>query len=86
MLSGLPGAERLTSAVKFWHAYDLRHACLSTWLNGGVFPTQVAGWAGHGVDVLLRIYTKCVVGQDELAKRGSAKRCARTDHGCHPPF
>jgi hypothetical protein len=27
--------------------YDLRHACLSTWLNGGVAPTQVAEWAGH---------------------------------------
>ena len=49
--------------------YDLRHACLSTWLNGGVYPTQVAEWAGHGVDVLLRIYAKCIVGQDELAKR-----------------
>jgi integrase len=48
--------------------YDLRHACLSTWLNGGVYPTQVAEWAGHSVDVLLRIYAKCVVGQDELAK------------------
>jgi hypothetical protein len=46
-----------------------RHACLSTWLNGGVYPTQVAEWAGHGVDVLLRIYAKCVAGQDELAKR-----------------
>ncbi len=49
--------------------YDLRHACLSTWLNGGVQPTQVAAWAGHGVDVLLRIYAKCIVGQDEIAKR-----------------
>jgi integrase len=49
--------------------YDLRHACLSTWLNGGVYPTQVAEWAGHFVDVLLRIYAKCVVGQDELANR-----------------
>jgi len=48
--------------------YDLRYACLSTWLNGGVYPTQVAEWAGHGVDVLLRMYAKCVVGQDELAK------------------
>jgi len=28
---------------------------------------QVAEWAGHSVDVLLRIYAKCVVGQDELA-------------------
>jgi integrase len=49
--------------------YDLRHACLSTWLNGGVYPTQVAEWAGHSVDVLLRIYARCVVGQDEFAKR-----------------
>jgi integrase len=49
--------------------YDLRHACLSTWLNGGVYPTQVAEWAGHGVDVLLRIYAKCIAGQDEFAKR-----------------
>jgi hypothetical protein len=38
------------------------------WLNGGVYPTQVAEWAGHSVDVL-RIYAKCVVGQGELAKR-----------------
>jgi hypothetical protein len=44
--------------------------CLSvTWLNGGVYPTQVAEWAAHSVDVLLRIYAKCVVGQDGLAKR-----------------
>jgi hypothetical protein len=49
--------------------YDLWHACLSTWLSGGVPPTLVAEWAGHSVDVLLRIYAKCLVGQDELAKR-----------------
>lgn len=49
--------------------YDLRHACVSTWLNGGVAPTQVAEWAGHSVNVLLRIYAKCLVGQDEIARR-----------------
>jgi len=49
--------------------YDLRHACLSTWLNGGGYPTQVAEWAGHSVVVLLLIYAKCIAGQDELAKR-----------------
>jgi hypothetical protein len=27
--------------------YDLRHAALSTWLNGGVPPTDVAEWAGQ---------------------------------------
>jgi integrase len=49
--------------------YDLRHACLSTWLNAGVPPAQVAEWAGHSVNVLLRVYTKCIDGQDELAKQ-----------------
>ncbi|MEO3744940.1 tyrosine-type recombinase/integrase [Plantactinospora sp. B5E13] len=49
--------------------YDLRHAAVSTWLNGGVPATQVAEWAGHSVDVLLRTYAKCIVGQDELARR-----------------
>ncbi|MGW5237506.1 tyrosine-type recombinase/integrase [Monashia sp. NPDC004114] len=49
--------------------YDLRHACVSTWLNAGVPATQVAAWAGHSVNVLLRVYAKCVVGQDELARR-----------------
>ncbi|MEU6426603.1 hypothetical protein ABZ860_11930 [Microbispora sp. NPDC046973] len=32
-------------------------------------PSQVAGWAGHSVESLLSIYAKCVVGQDEAAKR-----------------
>jgi integrase len=49
--------------------YDLRHACVSTWLNGGVPPAQVADWAGHSVAVLLRIYAKCIDGQAELAKK-----------------
>ncbi|MEQ4717656.1 hypothetical protein [Nonomuraea sp. B19D2] len=49
--------------------YDLRHACVSMWLNAGVPAPQVAEWAGHSVDVLLRIYAKCIVGQDEAAKR-----------------
>lgn len=49
--------------------YDLRHACLSTWLNGGVAPTQVAQWAGHSVEVLLRVYAKCLDDQQDIAKR-----------------
>ena len=47
--------------------YDLRHACLSTWLNAGVPPARVAEWAGHSVEVLLRIYANCVDGDDLLA-------------------
>lgn len=53
--------------------YDLRHACVSTWLNAGVPATQVAEWAGHSVEVLLRIYAKCIVGQDKAAKRRIAE-------------
>lgn len=49
--------------------YDLRHAAVSTWLNAGVQPTQVAEWAGHSVHVLLTVYAKCVLGQEEAAKR-----------------
>ena len=49
--------------------YDLRHAAVSTWLNGGVAPTKVAEWAGHSVEVLLEVYAKCLDGQDDLAKR-----------------
>jgi integrase len=48
---------------------DLRHAAVSTWLNAGVSPAQVAEWAGHTVDVLLRVYAKCIAGQQEEAKR-----------------
>jgi hypothetical protein len=51
------------------YGYDLRHAAVSTWLNAGVPPAQVAEWAGHTVDVLLRVYAKCVAGQQDEAKR-----------------
>lgn len=59
--------------------YDLRHACVSTWLNGGVPPTQVAKWAGHSVDVLLRTYASCLEGHDELAKRRIAEALKNED-------
>ena len=49
--------------------YDLRHACLSTWLNAGVQPTQVAEWAGNGVKVLLDVYAKCLDGEIPAALR-----------------
>lgn len=42
--------------------YDLRHAALPLWLNVGVPATQVAEWAGHSANVLLRVYTKCIYG------------------------
>ena len=49
--------------------YDLRHAAVSTWLNGGVPATQVAEWAGHSVAILLRVYAKCIAGQGDVARQ-----------------
>jgi integrase len=65
--TALTPAEYASPLVK--RVYDLRHACVSTWLNGGVPPAQVAEWAGHSVAVLLRIYAKCIDGQDKAARR-----------------
>jgi hypothetical protein len=50
--------------------YDLRQACLSTWLNAGVPPPQVAAWAGHNVAVLLNVYAKCLDGEQQTALPG----------------
>jgi integrase len=49
--------------------YDLRHAAVSIWLKATGDPPQVAEWAGHTVDVLLRVYAKCIAGQQEQAKQ-----------------
>ena len=47
--------------------YDLRHAAVSLWLNAGVPATEVAERAGHGVDVLLRVYASCIAGGEAVA-------------------
>ncbi|MFD4114533.1 tyrosine-type recombinase/integrase [Streptomyces niveus] len=50
--------------------YDLRHTCLTTWLNGGIPQAEVAEWAGNSVTVLLAIYARCIVGQrDDYLRR-----------------
>ena len=42
---------------------------VSTWLNGGVSPTTVAEWAGHSVEILLKIYAKCLDGEGAAVRR-----------------
>jgi integrase len=49
--------------------YDLRHAAVSLWLNPGVAAPQVAEWAGHSVQVLLKVYAKCIDGEEGVARR-----------------
>lgn len=61
--------EREVASLVASRPYDLRHAAVSTWLNAGVAAPQVADWAGHSVDVLLRVYVKCISGQQDEAKR-----------------
>ncbi|MER5322518.1 tyrosine-type recombinase/integrase [Streptosporangium roseum] len=49
--------------------YDLRHAAVSLWLNAGVSAPDVAERAGHSVDVLLRVYAKCLDGHKDVANK-----------------
>jgi integrase len=49
--------------------YDLRHAALTTWLNAGTPPAEVAKRAGNSVEVLLRRYAGCLDNQAESVNR-----------------
>ncbi|MFE7115392.1 tyrosine-type recombinase/integrase [Streptomyces sp. NPDC057654] len=49
--------------------YDLRHSALSTWLNAGADPTEVAERAGNTVEVLLARYAKCLHGRHVVANK-----------------
>lgn len=46
--------------------YDLRHSGVTLALNAGVPAPEVARRAGHGVDVLLRVYAGCIDGHEEM--------------------
>ena len=47
--------------------YDLRHAAVSLWLAAGVPAPRVAERAGHSVEVLLRVYAKCLDDGEDIA-------------------
>ena len=46
--------------------YDLRHSGVTLALNAGVPAPEVARRAGHGVDVLLRVYAGCIDGHEHM--------------------
>lgn len=75
--NGMTAAQQRSPLAK--RPYDLRHAAVSLWLNEGVPATQVAEWAGHSVHVLLKVYAKCIEGQDEAARRRIAKALGEPD-------
>jgi hypothetical protein len=38
-----------------------------TWrLNSGVPPAEIAVWAGHSVEMLMRTYARCVTGMEDV--------------------
>ncbi|MDT0270023.1 site-specific integrase [Streptomyces sp. DSM 44915] len=47
--------------------YDLRHACITRWLNAGVPIAEVARRVGNSPEVIHRRYHGCVDGHEEAA-------------------
>jgi integrase len=62
-------APELANSPLASRPYDLRHSALSTWLNAGVDPTEVAERAGNSVEVLLGRYAKCLYGRREVGNQ-----------------
>ena len=58
--------------------YDLRHSGVTWRLDSGVPATEVAAWAGHSVEVLMRVYARCVAGLEDVWT-------ARMDASLRPP-
>jgi integrase len=71
---GLTPAQAATPLLR--RPYDLRHSGVTWRLNSGVPPTEVAAWAGHSVEVLMRVYAKCMTGLEDVW-------IARMDQGLH---
>ena len=61
---GLTPAQQATPLLK--RPDDLRHSGVTWRLNSGVPPTEVAAWAGHSVEVLMRVYAKCMPGLEDV--------------------
>ncbi|WP_030386971.1 hypothetical protein [Streptomyces sp. NRRL S-241] len=46
--------------------YDLRHTCITNWLNVGVPVAEVARRAGNSPEVIRRRYEGCIDGHEQL--------------------
>ncbi|MDT0455238.1 tyrosine-type recombinase/integrase [Streptomyces sp. DSM 41527] len=53
--------------------YDLRHACITRWLNAGVPIAEVARRVGNSPEVIHRRYHGCIDGHEEVANAKIAK-------------
>ena len=74
----LTAGQRRSSLVA--RPYDLRHSGVTLSLNAGVPAPEVARRAGHGVEVLLRVYAGCIDGQDQLWNDRISEALRAGDH------
>lgn len=73
--------ERVVSPLA-GRPYDLRHACITRWLNAGVPIAEVARRVGNSPEVIHRRYHGCIDGHEEAANEKIAK--ALEDEGDMP--
>ncbi|WP_327680175.1 tyrosine-type recombinase/integrase [Streptomyces sp. NBC_00467] len=64
--------ERVASPLA-GRPYDLRHTCITRWLNAGVPIAEVARRVGNSPEVIHRRYHGCIDGHEEVANAKIAK-------------
>lgn len=65
--------ERIDSPLA-GRPYDLRHACITRWLNAGVPIAEVARRAGNSPEDIHRRYHGCLDGREEAANVKIARK------------
>lgn len=59
----------LQASILGGRPYDLRHTCITTWLNAGVPVAEVARRVGNSPEVIHRVYEGCIYGQEEAMNK-----------------
>lgn len=62
--------------------YDLRHTCITNWLNAGVPVAEVARRAGNSPEVIHRRYEGCIDGHEELNNKKIEQAMGWGDGSC----
>ena len=60
----LPAGQLATPLLR--RPYDLRHSGITWRLSSDVPPAEVAAWAGNSVEVLMRVYARCMTGLEDV--------------------
>lgn len=69
----------LQTSILGGRPYDLRHTCITTWLNAGVPVAEVARRVGNSPEVIHRVYEGCIYGQEETMNRKIEQELGWTD-------